>query len=262
MEFIEFFLQALVKNFFETNLVLLTVVGWFSVYALTLKSNKVQLKNEASLEIFKELQQLKAEFDKSSIDLGVLLSEFTLPFRDMEWVEKGIGENKDKNPFDLWQQRNKELIDSVSLFNERSQGFLNTANVWVSVTPNLKKARNILSAETSVLSTELWAYISFCTNPQDLNFNWKEWDREKVKNKTLEIREKFDRVAVGFFYDYMDLIYDELLKPIFYHKRKRRENFNYVEPRESETLTKNGIKKIKYSAMEGAKIHKEKRDKK
>ena len=237
----------------------LVALGWFVVFFLGILATKLHQRNVARLEIYRELQGLKSAADKSSIDLGVLLSKFSLPFLAMEWSEKssiGIGEGK--TPGQHWLEYNKKIIDAVSKFDEVSQVFLNAANIWIAIMPSLKTARNTLAAEISGLSSELWAYVQYHQSQPGKEYDWKKWNRAEIEGETDKIQKKFDRVACGFLNDFADELFDELMRPIFNIKKIRREDFNYTQPIEAETLTKKGIKMIKYKPTEVALMLREK----
>src|SRR3989339_718365 len=254
-----------IQEFFHTldsHNGLVTVLGWWTVFLLGIWAAKIQQRNSARLEIFKDLNKLKSEIDKSSIDLGVLLSKFSLPFLTMEWAEKGsIGLGEGKRPGELWLENNRKILDALSLFEEKNQNFLNAANTWISIMPRLKTSRNILAAEFSGLSRTLWAYVQFHMSQTTNEYDWKKWDRKQIEAETERVRAEFNKVAIGFLNDFMDLLHDELIRPIFAINKVRREDFNYVQPMEAETLTEKGIKVIKYQTTEIAMLFKQKREK-
>ena len=163
---------------------LLTILGWFTVFLLGMWGVKIQQRNSAKLEIYKELHKLKSGVDISAIELSILLSKFSLPFLAMEWAEKssaGLGEGK--RPSQLWLENNRKIIDAVSRFDENSQNFLNASNSWISIIPSLKKARNILAAEFSVLSRALWEYNQFHMSQPTNEYDWKKWDKAALLGK-------------------------------------------------------------------------------
>lgn len=255
-----FFIQDFFTNL-DSHSGLITVLGWLTVFLLGISATKIQQRNNAKLEIYKELHKLKSAVDSSSIELGVLLSKYSLPFLSMEWAEKSpIGLGEGKTPGQLWLENNRKIIDAISRFEENNQNFLNSTSTWVSVMPNLKTARNILATEFSGLSKVLWVYTQFHMSQPTNEYDWKKWNRTQIETETEKVRNKFDRVASGFLNDFTDLLHDELIQPIFNTRKIPREEFNYIEPIEAETLTKKGIKVIKYSATEVATLFKKKRE--
>ncbi len=259
------FLSIFIQSFFEAldghNSLAVTVSGWLGLFLLGLYATKIQQRNAARMEIYKELHKLKSAIDVSSVELGILLSKFSLPFLAMEWAEKSsVGLGEGKTPGQLWLENNRKIIDAVSRFDQNHQAFLNAANTWISIMPTLKTARNTLAAESAVLSQLLWAYVQFHMSQPTKEYDWKKWDRGLIEARTLEIRSKYDRVAIGFLNDFTDLLHDELIHPIFDIKKVHREDFYYVTPVESETLTKKGIKIIKYSPTEVALVVKKTRE--
>lgn len=238
---------------------LVTILGWLTVFLLGLRGVKIQQQNSAKLEIYKELYKLKSAVDQSTIELGVLLSKHSLPFLAMEWAEKGnIGLGEGKRPGQLWLENNRKIIDAISRFDDNNQNFLNASNSWISIMPDLKTARNILAAEFSDLSQALWAYTQFNMSLLNNEYDWKKWDRVAIETEAEKIRTKFDKIACGFLNDFIDLLHDELIQPIFSIKKVRREDFNYTQSTEAETLTKKGIKIIKHPATEVAKLFRKK----
>ena len=260
MEYLSNFVQAFFY-ILDSHDGLLTVLGWFTVFFFGVRATKIQQRNSVRLEIYRELHTLKSRVDRSSIELGVLLSKYSLPFLAMEWAEKSsVGLGEGKTPGQLWLENNKKIIDAISHFEENNQAFLNATSIWISIMPNLKTARNILAAEFGGLSKVLWTYNQFHRNQSLNEYDWKKWDKINIENETEKVRDKFDRVAAGFLNDFTDLLHDELMCPIFSTKKVPREEFNYVRPTEAETLTKKGIKVIRYPITEVATLFREKRD--
>lgn len=244
-------------KFLEGHQVFLTIVGWLAVFFLSLYAGNKQLRNNARLEIYKEFQELKQKIDDPGIELSLFLSKFTLPFNDMEWAEKDIPKGSFKRGQDVWLERSRSMIDAHSKYFESHQRFINATQKWNLIMPKLKKARNILYAEFSELNREIWEYINFYMSQIYKESDWRKWDRNNIEQETEKIAKHFYRV-IGFLNDYLDMVTDELVRPIFNVKSVRREDFNYVKPIEAETLTENGIKFIKYEAREGARLHNEK----
>lgn len=247
-----------ILQFLENHQGILTVVGWVAVFLVAIQVSKIQLRNNARLEIYKELHELKTNVDDSSVKLGLLLSKYSLPFREMEWAERGIQLNDGKTATDIWFEQNRALIDANTAFFQSYQRFLQSTTKWISLTPSLRSSRNILAAELDGLSRDIWAYIQFHMSQPTNEHNWRMWDRNKIEDEVEKIQTQFNKVASGFLNDYMDLIHDELVRPIFNVKNIPREDFNYVTPVEAETLTREGIKVIQYKPMEGARLQHEK----
>lgn len=258
-------LLIFIKEFFLTldnHNGLMTIMGWFTVFLLGMGATRVQQRNNAKLEVYKELHKLKSAVDQSAVELGVLLSKYSLPFLAMEWAEKSsVGLGEGKQPGQLWLENNRKIIDAISRFDENSQNFLNASNSWISIMPSLKTARNILAAESSDLSQALWAYTRFHMSQPTNEYDWKKWDRTLIETEIERVRAHFDKVACGFLNDFTDLLHDELIRPIFSTKKVRREDFNYLESTEAETLTKKGVKIVKHPSTEVAKLFKQKREK-
>jgi hypothetical protein len=227
---------------------ILTVIGWILVFMLGLKASKIQQRNAARLEIYKELYQLKLKIDKDSVSLGLLLWEFAPPFMYMDWAEKGSPTAEGKKPYELWMEYNKQIISANSEFSENYQKFYSQVNMWITVMPELRDAKNILFKEFSSLSDAIWEHVNYLREVLTNESDWKKWNQEEIKTKAKEIREKYDQVAVVYLNDFMDCVHDELIAPIFNQKKIVREDFNYKKPIVSKTLTKEGIKEIKYEA--------------
>ncbi len=249
---------ALIK-YLENYQGFLIVLGWGVIFYLTVRAGKIQQRNAARLEVYKEIYQLKIKLDKASIDMGLLLNENLLPFLKMDWLERGVVNTKGKNPNDLWLEHNQKIGRAVSLFTERYLNLQNSVNMWISIMPDLKKPKDILFSELDgLIFSTLWKYVDFHRNQLIENdYDWKRMDRENIKEETKKTREKFDKIAVGFVNDYIDLVHNKLIYPIFDKKKILREDFNYIESIEAETLTKEGIKKIKYKPTDAALLRRE-----
>lgn len=240
-------------TYLDSHQGLLTIFGWIIIFWLGLQANKLQQRNAARLEIYKELYQLKLNVDKISTELSLLIWRHALPFMYMEWAEKGSQSVEGKTPGEIWIEHNKKMIDANYRFSEAYLKFWNANTAWNSIMPKLKTSRSILFNELSKISSEISDYINY-HREQIMISDWRKWDRKDIEEKADKISEKFLKVSVGFLNDYMDDIHDELIHPIFGVKRTRREEFNYKETIEAETLTKDGIKTIKYEPTEIAKL--------
>lgn len=245
-----------IVKYLDNHQGLLTVLGWGIIVWAGLHANKVQLRNSARLEIYKELYQLKLDIDKISIELSLLLWSHALPFMYMEWAEKGSSSVNGKSPAEIWIEHNKQIIEANHKFSEAYSKFWNANTAWNSIMPELKTSRNILFNELSKISSEISQYVNY-HREQMMKHNWKEWDRSAIEKEADKVYEKFLKISNGFLNDYMDDVHDELIHPIFNVKRTRREEFNYKKPIEAETLTKDGIKMIRYEATEIAKLRKQ-----
>src|SRR3989344_821135 len=221
-----------IVSYLDSHQGLLAVLGWLIIVYAGLHANKVQLRNSARLEIYKELYQLKLNIDKISTNLSLLLWSHGLPFMYMEWAEKGSHSVNGKSPGEIWIEHNKKIIEANHKVSEAYLKFWNANTAWNSIMPKLKTSRNILFNELMKISSEISEYANY-QREQMMKHDWKEWNRSAIKKEADKVYEKFLKVSVSFLNDYMDDIHDELIYPIFNVKRTRREEFNYKEPVEA-----------------------------
>ena len=250
-------------SFLNTNSGLLTIIGWLItiiswviIFWLGTRGSKISQRNSVRLEIYKEIQKARLVVDDSAIELGVLI-RYSFPFIEMSWPEKGF--IKDKNPYQIWSEYTKKVSDAIPRFSEAVQAFLNNIEIWISIMPSLKTAKNTLNTRLSGINQSLWDYLRFLNDQPMKNTDWKKWDRDNIEKAAEKMDEEFIK-QIAILNDFVVLSHNELIKPIFGKKRKYREDFNIIEPQRMETLTKKGIKLIKYRPTEIALMQKSARD--
>lgn len=254
--------------FFDTHASLLTlatlvltVAGWITIFILGNRSAKIQLRNSAKLEMYKQLYALKSDIDKNAIMLGISLSPFALPFLDMEWAVRAplttVTPVEKKTPGQIWLDYVSKIRKENSNFVDAYLRFWNEVNMWRAEISQLSEARDILFTELNVLSGEISKYADYLTDLllKDIeSYNWTKWNQEAVKERAGQIQDKFDMTAVAYLSDFIDLIHGELMEPIFGKKRILREDYNYRDAVTSKTLTKEGIREVKYPPTRIAKL--------
>ncbi len=245
----------------------LTVAGWVAIFVLGNRSAKIQLRNSAKLEMYKQLYALKSDIDKKAIMLGISLSPFALPFLGMGWAAKTplttATPVEKKTPGQIWLDYVSKIRKENSNFVDAYLRFWNEVNMWRAELSQLSEARDILFTELNSLSGEISKHAEYLTDLLLKNiesYDWTKWNQEIIKERASQIQDKFDMIAVTYLSDFIDLIHEELMEPIFENKRIPREDYNYRDAVTSKTLTKEGIKEIKYPPTRIAKLRKNHKD--
>lgn len=227
----------------------LTIIGWFAVASLGIWAGKIHLRNSARLEIYKEIFKLKKNIDEKTINLGLTLSSFELPFKDMEYSESNNESLrrivKNKNAGQIWIEHFNIISQQTSEFTNAYLQFWNHLNIWRAELSSLSLATDVLFTELTDISKKIHEHNQDLLRYQNENHKWREWDKVKIKQKADDIRTSFDE-TMAYLSDFMDLIHEELIRPIFGKKRTPRIDFNYRQTITSKTLTREGIEYIKY----------------
>lgn len=248
-------------DFTNKNGSLVTIVGWLTLTSLGIYAGKIQLRNSAKLEIYKELYSLKSKMDTEALNLNLSLSFHSLPFLQMSWTEKKIpvdGLQNDKTAGQLWLEHVSKIEREKSKFVDSYLRLWNYINMWRAELSSLSEARDILFSELNGLCFKSIPEYTNYLNDLLLkeSYDWTKWDRESIKTKSEKISDEFGRVAITYPSDFIDMTHEELIQPIFAKKRIPREDYNYPDFIVSSTLTRSGIKEVKYSPTRIASLRK------
>ncbi len=218
--------------------IILIMVGWIIVFWLGLCQQKKQLKSNLNMKIYEELYQIKKEFDKSCIDLGLSLGKFSLPFLEMKQCKTNL------KSLEKWRDHSSLLTENIYNFSQIYIKLWNHSDMWIAVFPKLKKAKKeLFEVQLNDLTKKLHDYNNFLTKKQIEQFNWKLWKKEEIEEKADEISKLFDKIACGYVDDYLTLIHNELITPVIGYKKILRENFANMDKQEKYSiLTKDGVK--------------------
>jgi hypothetical protein len=238
--------------------IVLTIIGWIVVFILGNRSLKIQLRNSVKLEIYKQLYDLKLDIDKVSVNLGLSLSFYSLPFLEMKWSgEKSSINSEGKNAGQIWLEHINKINTEKSNFIDAYLKFWDYVNMWRAELSQVSKARDILFTELGGLAEEISKYSRYLS---DLllkeSYDWIKWDQKLIEETSNQIEERFNMIAISYLSDFIDLIHIELIQPIFRKKRISREDYNYFNAIVSKALTKDGIEKIKFPPTRIAKLRK------
>lgn len=228
--------------------VILTIIGWIAVFLLGLWQQKKQLKNTASMKVYEELYLLKKKLDERSSALGLQLGKYSLPFLTMSF---------EKNPSNLVEENSKALqywfdythkmSENVFEFTGAYLELWNHSDMWISVIPQVQKAKKeLFEVQLKELTNKLHEHQRYLQDQSVKQWNWKLWNKEEIEQKSEEMVNLFNAVAIGYVDDYLGLIHNRLVSPIFKHKKKPRENFANMDKLEKYyILTEEGLKEMK-----------------
>jgi len=236
-------------SFLDNHTGFLTVIGWIVITTLGIWAAKIQLRNSARLEMFRNIYKLKQAVDEKASTLGLNLYSLRLPFHYMHMAESETEELRkfvnNKTPGEIWIDHARNLSEEKFQFDEAYLQFWNYLTIWNAELFKLSYAKDILFTELSRLSGEISDHAQYLMSRPSNNYRWREWDKREIEKRCDALRDDFDQVN-SYLNDYMDLVHRELIYPIFGRKRIPREEFNYKKDIVSKTLTKTGIKEIKY----------------
>lgn len=211
--------EFLIKN--NILSVIITVIGWVVVFILGMKQQKKHLRNTAKMKIYEEFCLLKKEIDKANIDLSIMLGKYGLPFLDMSFKkDKNNPIQANSNALTVWQTYVSKLGNMNSNFTETYLKLWNHSEAWIGLIPQLKIAKKeLFEIQLHSLSNELSKHIQYLQNQSMEEFYWEKWSKEEIENKSDEVRNKFDEIACGYIDDYISLIHNRLISPIFGYKK-------------------------------------------
>ncbi|MBN2891618.1 MAG: hypothetical protein JXL97_07115 [Bacteroidales bacterium] len=225
--------------------IVLIILGWFVVFWLGLIQQNKLLENNAKMKVYEELYELKKAIDEVSINLGLLFNPYSIPFLNMKYVDKSLpSSQRNLKALEFWREYLDKISKQTYAFTGAYLKLWNHIDMWIGVIPELKRAKKeFFEIHLETLTDDLNKHHSYLQNLSLENYRWEEWNQEDIKQKSQEISEKFDRIAVAYLDDLMVEIHNSLISPILGYKKKPRENFANM-PRRYEILTKKGIKKV------------------
>lgn len=227
--------------------VVLTIVGWIAVFWLGLWQQKKQLQNTAKMKVYEELFSLKENIDSQSEGLSLLLGTYGLPFLNMSF-EKNPSNIVDGNSkaLKLWQDYLTKLSEATHNFTRAYLRLWVHSDMWVGTMPQIKVAKEeLFTKQLRKLSDELYEHHRYLQNQSIQEFYWERWNKEEIEQKSEVIRSRFDEIAISYLDDYMGLIHNRLITPIFGHKKIPREGFANMDKLEKYyILTEEGLQEI------------------
>jgi len=230
-----------------------SVLGWFVVHQLGVYQQRQQLKNEARLRVYSELYSFKKKVDEDTTTLGLALKNSTVLLL-MSFENKRDGDKSTNNlkALDLWRKHVSDLSEASSSFTNSYIDLWLHAEMWIGILPQLKVAhKELFENQLKQLQGRLHQYINYLQNQSIKEFYWDKWDKDEITKRSEEIRDVFDEIASGYIDDYMVLIHNRLVSPIFGYKKQPRENFaNMRKVKEYFILTEDGLKYIKNDLTE------------
>lgn len=230
--------------------VVLTVVGWGVIFYFNLRQQKKLLQDTLKIKIYQELYELKKEVDSKAIILGVLFNSFSLPLREMEHASKLISCSENvMTCFNIYQSYVQKFNNEISDFTISYHNFWARADMWIGVVPKFKLAKTLLLKEFNALINRLnehQHYLSGLSRHTTLSpvFGYSFPEEDLIK-KTKIIEEDFD-ITVSYLDDFMGLIHNSIVTPIFGYSKKPREEFNIKKTIKFKILTEDGFVEKEY----------------
>lgn len=220
------------------------VIGWFIIYLLNSRQQKISLKNNAKIKIYEELSKLVKNYKEISIELSVSLNNFSPPFLRMEYVDKSIEKvQRNYEGIKIWQKYVEKLGKEITSFNTSYLEIWDYITYWDSAILGLKNmTKDLFWNRYGELIKNLWEFQRYLQSLSQKEFYWEQWDRKEINLKFEEINKKLIE-NIGYFDDFMTDVHNILVGEIFAHYKKKRENFANL-PESYNVLTEKGIKKI------------------
>lgn len=226
----------------------LVIIGWFAAFLLGLRQQKKMLQSQGRIKVYEELFMKKKAIDDVCITLRLLLGKHALPFLDMSLVDKKIGGPNGKlEAQHHWSAYLAKLIQGISKFTEAYLSLWNYSDMWIGVMPKIKKAKiELFENQLKQLTQELNEHQRYLQDIAVKQFDWTLWNRSEIEERCEKIEDKFDSIAIGLMDDYMGLVHNRLVSPIFGYKKSPRETFKKIDKLEKYfILTEDGLSEIK-----------------
>lgn len=225
--------------------IIISIIGWFVVFHFGLRQQNELLKNNAKMKVYEELYEFKKVIDESSINLGLLLSPYSIPFLSMEYVDKSLpSQQRNLKALEIWREYLEKISRQIYTFTTAYLRLWNHIDMWIGIMPELKKVKKeFFEIHLKALTTDLYKHHSYLQDLSLKTYRWEEWNQEDIKQKSKEISEKFDRIAIAYLDDLMVEIHNSLVSPILGYKKIPREGFVNM-PKKYEILTREGIKEV------------------
>ena len=222
--------------------IFLVIVGWCIVFS----QNKKLMKNKVQMKIYEELYELRKIIDEKSIDLGVLLNPFSLPFLNMKSVN--MNKSFDSSRYNLealkiWSEYVQKIAKETSEFDKYYLKLWNHVDMWIGAMPELKRAKEeLFEVQFKKLTNDLWNYQRYLMELSIKKHHWNEWDKNEIEKKAKKIEEEFHQIGSAYLDGFMVEVHNCLVSSILGYKKKPLENFKITPDK---ILTKKGIKETK-----------------
>ena len=222
--------------------IFLVIVGWCIVFS----QNKKLMKNKVQMKIYEELYELRKIIDEKSIDLGVLLNPFSLPFLNMKSVN--MNKSFDSSQYNLealkiWSEYVQKIAKETSEFDKYYLKLWNHVDMWIGAMPELKRAKEeLFEVQFKKLTNDLWNYQRYLMELSIKKHHWNEWDKNEIEKKAKKIEEEFHQIGSAYLDGFMVEVHNCLVSSILGYKKKPLENFKITPDK---ILTKKGIKETK-----------------
>ena len=176
-------------------------------------------------------------------DLGVLFCPFMMPFFSMRNIDKALEPYRQKRKAIIyWEEYINKINKEISLYTDIYIKLLNHIDMWISIMPKLRLARNeLFEVQLKKMLGDLQEHVNYLQDIRFKEYDWNKWDIKKIEEMSAKISKEFDKISIGFVDDFMVEVHNELVYPVLKYKKLKRENFNNM-PKECEVLTKKGIK--------------------
>lgn len=227
---------------FNSINIILIILGWAFVFWVGIKHQRKLLKDNARMKIYEELYGYIKKFDEVNVNLGVLFNPFMMPFFSMKNIDKALDPYKQKEKAVIyWEEYINKINKEISLYSDIYIKLLNHIDMWISIMPKLRLARNeLFEVQLKKLIDDLHKHVSYLQNIRFKEYDWKKWDIKEIEEVSAKISKEFDKISIGFVDDFMIEVHNELVYPVLKYKKSKRENFLNM-PEKCEVLTKKGI---------------------
>ena len=219
---------------------ILVIGGWYLVFRYNVKAQKENLKLQTKAKVYENFWLMRGRLQEAGsclsasiqsgppfilMNAGLFLYEQKSDIEKLKMLQNSIDQLND-------YFENLELLKNQ--FNDEYLNFWRDLEMWVYIMPDLEVAYKTLMSEYKHVGDVLEEYNTYMVTLD--RYKWKEWDKEDIKRRSSYVWQILIDLGI-YTEDFMCLVQNELVAPIFGHYNKSR----VPNDPSCKVLTKNGL---------------------
>ncbi len=228
----------------QVFLVLITIAGWFAVYYLNLKQQRKNLEDNAKYRVYEKFWSSRGLIYSthnqlsSQIFVGppFILMDSTKILGQVTNRQEDVWKGQ-QNAIQIFFEYRNKLASLNENFNDTYLQFWRDVEMWLHVMPDLEQSAKILFSEYTITKDLVYKHISYL---QILDAQkWETFNRNDIKERAETVWGSMSNLS-AYTEDFMALIHNELVGPLFKYKKTVRVPMD----QRYKVLTKDGLKII------------------
>lgn len=226
VEYVYNFMKIIAENGKTITTIVLVAIGWIITLFLQRKNIKNQLKTKIKYDIYNHVTQIHHEIQGS---LSKLNTASIFPFILMDSTFIGVEfelrteQEALREGWNVWNKHVKKALNDYFEFINNYVKFLYFIEDWSGPLKKLESAQKKLKEEVDKKSKKInkiindWQTISI-----KRGYNWREWDKEAIKEIGKELSEGVVFDIECYLHDFIVLVHNELMAEYFKYKIETR----------------------------------------